>query len=393
MLSPDVLPDQQDNSDAEGPTGLLHDGAFVQVIHTPAADPSGARSIVYFDSERSPGAAEAFRSGMIRPGEYHVYEIVPKAPHWYPSREMQEVCALLAARVGSDALAFGVSMGGYGALRYGGAAGCATTLALSPQSDISPSNAGAGSGMFGRHHDPELHAEMAIKPRHLTRHVIVAWDPGDVFDTAQATMIPATDGQFTVSMDHCGHWTGAALVAADGLAPIALAVFAADRLEVARLLRRARRAWPAHLARLSLACTKRGHPEWAFDIASAAIEDHGNQPELDIALASARVSLGKIDEGLQGIERLVVAHPRNQRYWNALVAEYEKLGHDGCVAEVLEIATGQTENFTFCWKLINKLIAMGSFGQARMITELASELWPDRGQQLERTLARLPAMG
>lgn len=89
----------------------------------------------YRDLDR-PGFGEHF----LRDRAVDAVHVIGRDNSWYQYPEMPDAMAAIAAvaRTYRRAVAYGSSMGGYAAIRFGGAAGAAVALAISPQFSIDP---------------------------------------------------------------------------------------------------------------------------------------------------------------------------------------------------------------------------------------------------------------
>lgn len=76
-----------------------------------------------------------FGEDFLRNQQVDAIHVLPKRNDWYQHPGLPDVCRLIAARTAAyeRVIAFGSSMGGYAAIRYGGWAGADVAFALSPQ--------------------------------------------------------------------------------------------------------------------------------------------------------------------------------------------------------------------------------------------------------------------
>ena len=103
---------------------------------------SRARLVVTFDAYSHdprldrPGFGEQF----LADHRVDAVHVVPAGNHWYQYPEMPEAArAIRDIAAGYDrVVAYGSSMGGYAAIRFGGVAGASAALALSPQFSVDP---------------------------------------------------------------------------------------------------------------------------------------------------------------------------------------------------------------------------------------------------------------
>jgi hypothetical protein len=132
--------------------GRLHDGELFRSADLVVRQVGGFSRdvlVVTFDSltdahDPHTGYGDLDRWGF---GEYFLRDrgvdaihVIGRDNNWYQYPEMPEAIAAIAtvARGYQRVISYGSSMGGYAAIRYGGAAGAATALALSPQFSLDP---------------------------------------------------------------------------------------------------------------------------------------------------------------------------------------------------------------------------------------------------------------
>src|SRR5215204_3539821 len=81
-----------------------------------------------------------FGESWFRLHGFDAIHVIPRVNHWYQHAELPELCARVAAttRTYRDIVAYGSSMGGSAAVRYGAWVGASVAFALSPQFTINP---------------------------------------------------------------------------------------------------------------------------------------------------------------------------------------------------------------------------------------------------------------
>ncbi|NDR55287.1 hypothetical protein [Aliiruegeria sabulilitoris] len=370
------------------PPGCLVDGTYIRLMHH--SGESEPVLVVFGDEVTGPRGQVARPLGLKVQEDTDLYEVIPKGRHWYPVTETGPMSESLArAKDGKRAVALGASMGGYGALRYGARAGCGTVLAFSPQARLEPGMTTVGA-RHARNYREELHSDMDVEPAHLPERAYVVIDPADAHDLLHAELLRHEAGVEVIALAHMGHRCERALSSPEVVDRALEAATAGNREGLARALRRGRRNVPGYLARLSLACSERGHPQWGADIARLP-EREGKPLSLDLrlALAVARAGMGQPFEALEQIESLIVSAPRNAGYWRALAEQYEAMGEEEAASDVMQLALEETENFLFCWKLIRNRMDTGAKEEALLLAEMALEHWPERAAQVEKIKERI----
>ncbi len=366
----------------------LVDGTYVRLMHRDG--PAMTALVVFGDELTGPRGTAARALGVGADPRADLYEVLPTGQNWFPATETGPMAETLARdKDGRPGLAIGASMGGYGALRYGARAGCTTVLAFSPQARLDPAMSGPGARLSGQFR-ADLHHDMDITPAHLPERAYVVIDPEDAHDLLHAELLRHEAGVDVIPLARMGHRTEHALSSPEITEEVLRAAAAGDREDLARALRRGRRAVPRYLARLSLACSERGHARWGAEIAQLP-EREGKPlaPDLRMALARARAKLGEPMQALEQIETLIVDAPKNPRFWRALSDQYEAIGEARAAGDVLELALEETGNFQLCWKLIQNRFTLGSLEEAGLLADMAEELWPERAGQIERMKTRI----
>ena len=156
---------------SKGVANVLYDGTHVQLIHIPA---DSAYSLLTFDiMHAKANGISAFASGLAQSRGINFFGIVPKSPCWYPVKETQEAVAIVAALKDRPTITYGSSMGGYGALKYGKAAGADIAIALGPQATINRETCGKDDPRYHRYYDVALHGNSMR---------VMADDPAAVID-------------------------------------------------------------------------------------------------------------------------------------------------------------------------------------------------------------------
>lgn len=144
---------------------------------------------------------------FVRKAGMSAIGFMAKKRSWYPEihvRPAIEAIAPLLAEFG-ERIAYGSSMGGYGALKYSSALGATATLAFGPQTSINPADGITQPG-FTRHFVADLHSDMAVKAEDIGANGFIFYDPREHFDTANAAMIrQAAPSTHLVRIPFAGH--------------------------------------------------------------------------------------------------------------------------------------------------------------------------------------------
>ena len=245
---------------------VLFDGRHLQLIHHPGPAPL---TLLTFDIMHArANGRNAFARKLCDRNGFNLLGIVPKHPCWYPAAEMAQIAQLCRSRARGSTIAYGASMGGYGALRWGKALGADHILACSPQMTIDPAVTGDRDKRYGAYFSADLHRDMQVWPGHLLPGSVVLYDPHFGPDRFHAGLLAAMPGLTAIPLPHMAHGTAACVSGSVN----ALAIFQHLMAgEMAALRRRvlARRKF-SDSYRLELAATALRHrrPTWAERIAA-----------------------------------------------------------------------------------------------------------------------------
>jgi len=255
---------------------------------------------------------------------------------WYQYPEMTRAVSVAAAAIaaGQDVLCYGLSMGGYAAIRFSGALGAHRVLALAPQYCISAERA-----PFERRWRREAARIAFIDEPAFAKaapDLTIIYDPVSP-DRDQVEAIVARHPAKTIPLRHAGHKV-ALILSEMNLLSGALASFVDDRLDgdELRAAYRARRATSALYLR---------HLGWAgihlprkARILKAGLKIKPHNRKLLEALANVELRQGNPGEARQVMERAESPRLAMVRERNKLYQEFIKRGlFDEAMAEARAI--------------------------------------------------------
>ena len=190
MTSPDITSaaetvgprpaDSTPAAEAQSAFDLFRNEDFV-VRAVTGYDPSAC--VITFDSYSDrrtlnrPGFGETFFSD----NRIDAFHVIARANDWYQHKDMLEICEAVAAAAArySRVYAYGSSMGGYAAIRFGGLAGAHTAIALSPQFSIDKKSAPFEYRWDGDARRIDFSMERKLELPFVKR-AFVAYDPHDL---------------------------------------------------------------------------------------------------------------------------------------------------------------------------------------------------------------------
>lgn len=265
-----------------------------------------------FEHDLDPDRA-GFGEPFFKQLQVDAVHIIPADNSWYQYPDLEAACAQIRVAVARyhRVLAYGTSMGGYGAMRFGGWVGAHTALAISPQSALAPCPRFFGRGKAWR--DPVWRAQTkSIRFLHEDRddfapHAFVVYDPltpdrrhAEFYRSAKdVTLIPVPDS---------GHPSMVALIQAGLLTPmiseICWGVFDADRFirEVGGLT--------AHTPQIAIIRAMRAkNPFKRLRLARAAIAAFPGDRSALRVVADAASRVGQARLALTAMEEILAAEP------------------------------------------------------------------------------------
>lgn len=123
--------------------------------------------------------------------------IITTGADWFPKAAMAPAIAALQPVLAKykNVVTYGISMGGYGAIKYSSALGASTVVAFSPQFTIDPSRALPDDERYVNYFSPDLHSDVTIVRDDLPEagRTYIFYDPYFREDTFCATQIARLD--------------------------------------------------------------------------------------------------------------------------------------------------------------------------------------------------------
>lgn len=247
---------------------VLYDGRDIQVIYLPG---DSDFTLLTFDvmHARANGRS-AFGRALAQKAGLELVAVVPKFPCWYPAEELQQAAEIIRKRAKPMTLAYGASMGGYGALRWGKAMGASRALACSPQISIDPARVAPQDKRYQRHFDPLRHIDMDITQDHLPEYSVVLHDRRFTVDAFHADALAEFAGVEAVHLPHTDHKTAACLTGTDNALTALNAAIDMDAGTIRRLALARRKRLPNYHLSLAETARRLGHAERVAGLAAPA---------------------------------------------------------------------------------------------------------------------------
>jgi hypothetical protein len=126
--------------------------------------------------------------------------------NWFPTRDMRAAIDIVSKAIGtrfSERICYGLSQGGYAAIKYSKALLADIVIAFSPQYSICPSD--TDDPRFKKHFRESLHSDMKIVSADIGGSVFVFYDPYDVWDGRHAAYLTSCADLTSVRLRFVGH--------------------------------------------------------------------------------------------------------------------------------------------------------------------------------------------
>lgn len=221
--------------------------------------------------------------------------VLSRENRWYQHGELADALDAVAAAAASydRVIAYGSSMGGFAALRYGASCGATVGMALSPQFSVDP----AIVPFDRRWADDVARINFRDDDRLPTlTEQYIAFDPADAHDRQHFELFAARSSTSGVPVPHGGHPVGSYLVETGMLQPLLEEIESGefDPQTHARELRRRRRR-SGHYFYILAQRVPAHRPLQKVALARLAVETHGDNPLYRSQLGAALDAAGDFD--------------------------------------------------------------------------------------------------
>jgi len=140
---------------------------------------------------------------------YGAIGFVSASPDWFPEEDMRQAVAAIGPDLvrteGERLVAYGVSMGGYAALKYGALLGVDAAIAFSPQISINPAEVARFDPRYVRYYEPTRNGDMRIRAADLAPENYVLYDNFWTLDRKHAEQIAALGSVERFVLPFTGH--------------------------------------------------------------------------------------------------------------------------------------------------------------------------------------------
>ncbi|MCA0420520.1 MAG: tetratricopeptide repeat protein [Proteobacteria bacterium] len=294
-----------------------------------AARRPGEDCIVTFDSYTDDPDLDrpAFGEAAFAQADLPTIHVVNRRNSWYQEPEWRGMVAAITAATAPyrRVLAYGSSMGGYAALRFGKMIGATSALAISPQYSMQRDKTGFDTRWAKTVNRIRWRPELA-GPLPADLPAAIVYDPAHAFDRRHVELIAREMPVRRIALPFSGHPSGTYLGECGLLRPLALAVLAGetDFTDLLQAARDHRQDSTSYFIALARAAGPR-NPERAVAFARRALELDPTVYFTWVTLAEQLRFAGRIEDALSTLEQAVAVtkeHPEMLRVLsNALYDE------------------------------------------------------------------------
>lgn len=241
-------------------TRVLFEDHEILVLHRPGA--SAFTLVTFADLTFRPRGDAFWARGVADRLDLDAIGFVAKRENWYPNASVARAAPAVRAALKPSSIAYGYSMGAFGALKHGARLGIGAALAVAPQLSIAPADV-PWDTRFHRFHRPVPNEGMALTADDLSPFAALLADPYDALDWRHARMAASTGRVHLLRAPLCGHSAVWLLAGSDRL-QAALAPALAHDIAGLRAALRDGRARSGHWFRLmGRAACRLGHARLA----------------------------------------------------------------------------------------------------------------------------------
>ena len=266
--------------------------------------------------------------------------VLSRENRWYQHPELvKALAAIMAATTGYErVIAYGSSMGGFAALRYGAACGANVGLALSPQYSVDPAVA-----PFDQRWADDVARIAFLDDAHLPtlNTQYIAYDPHDPYDRRHFDLFAARSVTNGVPVPHGGHPVGSYLVETDMLRPLLEGIESGhfDHVLFARELRDRRRR-SGHYFYILAHRMPPHRPRQKVALARLAVETQSDNPLYRSQYGNALDVAGDFDAGYRVHQEAIAMSHSNMFQIHYLMLHHELRGEFDRAIEIADRLIG-----------------------------------------------------
>lgn len=187
---------------------LIYEDRHVEIYHQPG--PSQRAMVITFNNMQMVASGDTFwgKPVMEKLG-LPAIGVMSRARNWFPMESMNAAAPVVRrlARDYSNVIAYGASMGGYGALKHGKRLGATHAVAFSPQHSIDPAQVHPWDKRYSRHYDSALHGPaMHVRGYEIAAQAHIFFDPFLASDDRHVAILTGKKSDVVLHKLYCaGH--------------------------------------------------------------------------------------------------------------------------------------------------------------------------------------------
>jgi hypothetical protein len=303
-------------------TECIYEDSHISVHAAPAAP--GARAdvaVLSYSPMNHDFAAKGIPAmAALRSLKFDVFGIIARQNNWYPQASLRKAAAVLLPHLAGyrQRVAYGSSMGAYGAIKYSALLHCDHVLALAPQFSIDPRDVAPWDTRFSRHFSQDLHADMRIIPQDVAGRIAIVADPMLAVDLRHVRKIEACGDCTLIPAHFCDHFVVNPIASRTVLAALFEAVLHDDLDRAKAVYRQARKNSDYYRGALLHALARRrlrqGRLAAALQAGQAAVDIMPRQADFLVTLSRVHVARKDRDAAVAAAGRAVELDPGRAWY-------------------------------------------------------------------------------
>ncbi|MGH7103581.1 MAG: tetratricopeptide repeat protein [Acetobacteraceae bacterium] len=312
---------------------------------------------------------------------------VAAKPDWFPEAEMRRAVDAIRPRLarapGQRLVSYGVSMGGFAALKYAALIGADAAIAFSPQISINPADVKHFDGRYVRFYDAARNRDMRIRTENLAATNYVLYDNFWTVDRKHAERIAALGRVERFALPFTGHASIRSIAEGRIAEPFLLGLIGGDpgrTAELRGMVRRTRRNTLVYWESRAVILTGR-RAEATKQILHAVQSALGLAPHAvawQIALVAALLNAGEREEALWALSRIHLGAETEVGQWVRYIDCHRRIHGDRATIEMMGRAPAEIQSqaaFRFEDAVIR--FELGDVASAAAILSL---IWPEQEQ-------------
>lgn len=306
--------------------------------------------------------ADYFGRTLVEKNDINCISFAPRFPHWHPRQDISACIHAITDILKKYRIivAYGDSMGGYGALKHADLLEAHIVIAGSPQFSIDPRDV-PGDHRYRPYYDKSLHGDdmriHAVPSEVAPIRRYALFDPLDADDMSNMLLISGIVDVRSFGLRYTSHYSARLLQSSDAFKQfIALAIAHQDEEMSAFLQVRRKQSWTYRL-NLGRTCSMHGHMRTAESLFSSADQLGASAGDLQGALAEHYERRRDLDKAVESATRAKDMFPLHARgYWRLgrlLTKRWDLSDAEAMLRKAVELEPTVTEYHYDLWSFLN----------------------------------------